>query len=523
MNRSSANRHQNHRRRAAVICLTVLLAPLALLISGCGGAEVKISAKEFTESIVLGHVLAHLAHDVTIPDAGDPESDGRHVTVDVRPLGGTQTVYAALKKGEIDAYVEYTGTMTEEIFGSDGRPQGDDLVARLKQDGIGMTKPIGFNNTYALAMTKDRATALGIVTYSDLATHPELKFGFSNEFMNRGDGWPPLRAKYSFRNQAMGLDHANAYPALLNGSIDVMDAYATDAKIKEYDLQLLVDDQQFFPVYEAVVLYRLDLAERFPDVVKKFHALAGTIDEGRMAGINYQAEQTNKPSQVAANFVNEQFGIRAEGIDESLAQILMRTTGQHLKLVAISMGIALIIGLPLGIVASRMRRTGQLILGLTGIMQTIPGFALLVIFVPFMGVGPRPAIVALALYSLLPIVRNAYTGLVSVPNDYKESAAALGLPPRQRLWLIEIPMAWRSILAGIKIAVVINVGTATLGAFIGAGGYGEPILTGIRLNRTDLILAGAIPAALMAMIAQAIFEIAERRLVSRGLRLKAAS
>ncbi|MGD2113086.1 MAG: ABC transporter permease, partial [Gammaproteobacteria bacterium] len=145
--------------------------------------------------------------------------------------------------------------------------------------------------------------------------------------------------------------------------------------------------------------------------------------------------------------------------------------------------------------------------------------ALFVFMIPLLGIGGPPAIVALFLYSLLPIIRNTYAGLRDIPPAIIESAEALGLPARARLRLVELPLATRAILAGIKTAAVINVGTATLGALIGAGGYGQPILTGIRLDDTALILQGAIPAAVLALLVQGLFELVERRLLPRGLRL----
>jgi osmoprotectant transport system permease protein len=160
------------------------------------------------------------------------------------------------------------------------------------------------------------------------------------------------------------------------------------------------------------------------------------------------------------------------------------------------------------------------ILAIVGIVQTIPSLALLVFLIPFLGIGGLPAMVALFLYSLLPIVRNTYAGLHDIPIQIRESAEALGLRAAARLRLVELPMAARAILAGIKTSAVINVGTATLGALIGAGGYGQPILTGIRLDDLGLILEGAVPAAVLALLVQGLFELAERWLVPRGLRLK---
>ena len=164
---------------------------------------------------------------------------------------------------------------------------------------------------------------------------------------------------------------------------------------------------------------------------------------------------------------------------------------------------------------------GQLVIGMTGILQTVPSLAMFVFMIPLLGIGTWPAIAALFLYSLLPIVRNTHAGLVGISPELRESAAALGLPTGVRLRRIELPLATRSILAGIKTAAVINVGTATLAALIGAGGYGQPILTGIRLDSVALILEGAVPAAILALLVQGMFEVIERWLTPRGLRLAA--
>src|SRR5690606_5381782 len=157
----------------------------------------------------------------------------------------------------------------------------------------------------------------------------------------------------------------------------------------------------------------------------------------------------------------------------------------------------------------------------TGLLQTLPSLAVFVFMIPLFGIGAAPAIAALFLYSLLPIVRNTHAGLTAIPIELRETAAAIGLPPATRLWRVELPLALRPILAGIKTAAVINVGTATLGALIGAGGYGQPILTGIRLDDLGLIFEGAIPAAILALLVQGLFEAVEYGLTPRGLRLAA--
>jgi osmoprotectant transport system permease protein len=200
---------------------------------------------------------------------------------------------------------------------------------------------------------------------------------------------------------------------------------------------------------------------------------------------------------------------------------LWQRTAEHLRLVLISLAAAVLIAIPLGIYAAHAKRLGQLVMALSGVLQTIPSLAMFVFMIPFFGIGTWPAIAALFLYSLLPIVRNTYAGLSGIAPELRESAAALGLPRGVRLHRVELPMAMRSILAGIKTAAVINVGTATLGALIGAGGYGQPIVTGIRLDDTGLILEGAIPAACMALAVQALFEGVERWLTPRGMRLEA--
>jgi osmoprotectant transport system permease protein len=270
-----------------------------------------------------------------------------------------------------------------------------------------------------------------------------------------------------------------------------------------------------------VLLYRDDLVKRAPAAVQSMLRLEGRISEAAMMEMNERAKLKRVPeSHVAASFLSENLGLQIEVYDENVWQSLLRHTKEHLTLVAFSLLAAIVLAVPMGIVAARFPKVGQAILAVTGIIQTIPSLALLVILIPLLGIGAVPALVALFLYSLLPIVRNTYAGLHDIPGPILESAAALGLPPRARLRLVELPLAARSILAGIKTSAVINVGTATLGAVIGAGGYGQPILSGIRLDDVSLILQGAIPAAVLALVVQGLFEVAERAIVPRGLRLK---
>ncbi len=471
---------------------------------------VVVGSKQFTESVILGEVATQLLRSNGI--------EARHNG----QLGGTQFLWQALLSGEIDLYPEYTGTVVEEILDGALQDKGDlGAVCRaLAARGVLMSKPLGFDNRYALGMHVARAKELGIGAISDLRGHPQLKFGFSNEFMDRADGWRGLQRHYGLPQQEVaGLDHDLAYRGLVSGSLDVTDLYTTDAEMQSRQIQALEDDQAYFPDYHAVFLYRADFAKRRPDAQQLLQRLEGAIRQESMIAMNAQAKFDKMPeAQVAADFLRRALGIAAEPRLQSLGASLWRHTTEHLLLVGVSLTAAVCTAIPLGIVCAHTRRLAQVTLGIAGIVQTIPALALLVFMIPLLGIGGLPAAVALFLYSLLPIVRNTYAGLQDVSQSLIESADALGLTPWARLRLVELPLAARAILAGIKTAAVINVGTATLGALVGAGGYGQPILTGIRLNDTGLILQGAVPAALLALLIQALFEIAERRLIPRGLR-----
>lgn len=492
---------------ACLLCLS--LASLALA-SRAAGATMVIGSKDFTESVVLAEIARLAARERGV--------EVRHR----RSLGGTRILWRALVQAQIDAYPEYTGTITQELLRELPANAGfDALRTRLAQSGIGITDPLGFNNTYAIGMRENDAGRLRIRSISDLVRHPDLKLAFSNEFMSRADGWPGLRAAYRLPMAARGMDHSLAYRALASGAVDAIDLYGTDAEIAYYRLRVLDDDRGYFPRYDAVFLYRLDLERRAPQFVAALRGLAGSVDARQMRALNSAVKLEGEPeSAVAAAFL----GLDAPGVARGdLRSRMLRHTLQHLRLAGISLLLAIVVAVPLGVLAARRRHLGQLVLGLTGVLQTVPSLALFVFMIPLFGIGAEPAIAALFLYSLLPIVRNTHAGLTGIDPALLESAAALGLPPSVRLWRVELPLALRSILAGVKIAAVINVGTATLGALIGAGGYGEPILTGIRLDDLGLIMQGAVPAALLALAIQGAFELLENALTPRGLRILAKS
>jgi osmoprotectant transport system permease protein len=505
----------------ALAAMTLAAACTAGAVPATAPRVVRVASKTFTESVILGEMVTQMARSAGVP--------AQHQS----GFGGTRLVWDALVSGAIDIYPEYTGTLFEEILvakgeaadrsGAAGSRDAEGLRRRLAARGIGMSAPLGFNNSYALGVTEARARQLGLNRISDLRAHPELHLGFSNEFISRRDGWPALRARYDLpQTQVTGLDHDLAYRGLARGAIDATDLYATDPEVRRYGLRVLEDDRQEFARYDAVLLYRLDRfdwAEK-GGAVAAMRRLEGRIDGPTMAGLNARAKLDHvSEADVAASFLRATFGVvAAASASRGMAATIWGHAVEHLVLVSWSLLAAILLGVPLGIVAARRPRLGQAVLGAVGLLQTIPSLALLVFMIPLLGIGAPPAMTALFLYSLLPIVRNTHAGLRGISPALRESAEALGLTSGAVLRLVELPLASPFILAGIKSAAVVNVGAATLGALVGAGGFGQPIFTGIRLDDVGLILQGAIPASLLALAVQGLFEIVERLVVSRGLR-----
>ncbi len=497
-----------------------LLLPLLLLTVGCSkpaDRPVVVGAKKFTESIVLAEMGTQLARDAGVPAE---RSD----------LGSTLTIWLALTNGDIDAYPEYTGTLRKEIL----KDEAPDLDAALAAHGVRMSRPLGFRNNYALGMRKDVAAAKGITRTSDLKDHPELRCGFIPEFLDRSDGWPGLKRHYGLpQRNVQGMIHTLAYRAVVEKAIDVTEVYTTDGEIAQYDLVVLPDDKNFFPAYEAVWLYRADLEQRHPAVLASLRRAEGRISEAKMQGMNaavQREEDRRLEKDVASEFLASDLGVDpsrpppvpAPTWDETLAGRVLTTTWEHLQLVVPSLAVALLVAVPLGVLAARRPLVGKLVLAGCGLLQTIPSLALLLFMIPVMmwavgkGTGAPPAVAALFLYSLLPIVRNTHAGLTGIPAALRESAAAIGLPPFAALWRVELPLAAPTILAGVRTAAVINIGTATLGGFIGAGGYGKPILRGLDKGDLPLMLEGAIPAAVLALAIEGLFGLIERT-VTRGV------
>ncbi len=484
--------------------------------------SLNVGSKRFTESYILGEILTQTARA-----AGETAATHR------QGLGNTAIVLNALTGASIDVYPEYTGTIAREILKLDTVPSLAELNARLAPMGLAVGVPLGFNNTYALAMRGDDARAKGIARLSDLKGHPELKLGLSQEFIGRSDGWPGLKRAYDLPFETpRGLDHGLAYEAIAGRQVDAIDIYSTDAKLDKYGLTVLADDRQYFPRYDAVLLYRADIAQRFPRILDAFRKLEGSIDDAAMRRMNAAAELESKDfATVAAEFLAQRTGATTTNVTGAKAASpgdfwnklfgpdFGRLTLEHLGLVFLSLAASIVIGIPLGILAARKPGTAGVIVGATGVVQTIPSLALLAALIPLTGrIGAVPAFIALSLYALLPIVRNTHAALTQIPLGMKQAALSLGMRDGTILQKIELPLAAPTILAGIKTSAVINVGTATIAAFIGAGGYGERIVAGLALNDNAMLLAGAIPSAALALVIEGAFRLGEQWLLPAGLR-----
>ena len=499
------------------ILITLLLMLIAL--PTLAQKPLTVGSKRFTESYILGEIVRQ---------AADAVGEGK--AVHKQGLGNTGIVFAALKNGDIDIYPEYTGTIAQDLLKEKVTGTLEELNTQLATQGLEVGIPLGFNDTYALAMRESVAQKLGIRTISDLGRHPELHLGLSQEFIGRADGWPGLTKAYHLTlGTPQGFDHGTAYKAIAGGTIDVVDVYSTDAEIAEYHLRVLTDDRHYFPAYDAVLVYRSDMPRRLPKTWALLERLRGTIPASQMIAMNAAAQVGHQSfASIAQGFVAQHLNVMgtanaASDTHSFWGQVFggdfWLLTRQHLFLVFVSLVLSILTGVPLGIWAARQAKAASPILSTVGIIQTIPSLALLAFLIPLLHrIGTIPTLVALFLYSLLPIVRNTYTGLTDISPALRESAIALGLPPLARLRLIELPLAARAILAGIKTSAVINVGTATIAAFIGAGGYGERINIGLTNYDNTTLLAGAIPAALLALLVQFGFDGLDRLFVSAGLR-----
>ncbi len=485
----------------------ILLLMIGGVLQSAAPAEpIRIGGKNFNEGSLLAEIIARLL-----------EAHGFSVSSKMN-LGGTLICFTALNNGEIDCYPEYSGTIAQQILKQPRLKSLEDINKQLQAKyNLQTGRSFGFNNSYALAVKNRVANQLHLENISDLQNYPDLRFAFSYEFLNRQDGWLNLATVYRLHQQAVGIEHGLAYQAVEEGKVDLIDVYSTDGEIPRFDLHLLHDDRDFFPRYEAVALFRASLPEKVKRIIG---LLAGRIDERKMQHLNALAVFERQPHrQIARNFLIAENLIdeNSERNGRSPMMMILHRTIEHLELTAVALLAAMMLALPLGIYIYYHPKRGRPLLYLAGLLQTIPSIALLAFMIPLFGIGVAPAIVALFLYALLPILRNTAIALFSVDPLLKKVATGMGLTRRQILRHIELPLAIPTILAGIRTAAVINIGTATLAAFIGAGGLGQFIVTGLSLNDVNLILQGAIPAALLAVIVEFLFEWFERMVVPAHL------
>jgi osmoprotectant transport system permease protein len=495
----------------------LLLLPLMVSFAlSTGFAQAKplitVGSKSFTEGYVLAELVAQ-----TVEAAGEAE------VIRKFGMGGTGVLAQSLEHDAIDVYPEYSGTLSEEILKNPSLRDIPSIRKALSSMGWVVTDSLGFDNTYALAARESFARAKHLKTIDDLKRVHETRFGFSHEFMSRRDGFPGLVKAYGLRpsfytSSVASMEHALAYEAIRQEKIDVTDVYSTDAKIAKFDLRVLKDDRDYFPHYEAVVVARSEIANRFPKTWAALKGLEHRLDERTMIELNSAVEIDQEPVSVVIGKYLGTYDGKSDSSRKTVARSVWLRTQQHLVLVGISLLAAILVGIPLGVLSVKSAALGRAILIVSSVVQTIPSLALLVFLIPVFGIGVKPALVALFLYALLPIVVNTYAGLKAIDPSLLETELALGLSGWQRLRFVEIPLASPLIIAGIRTSAVIGIGTATLAALIGAGGYGAPIVTGLTLNDLSMILRGAVPAALLALLTQLFFEWLQRRIVPRGIR-----
>lgn len=469
--------------------------------------EIKVGSKAFTEGYLLGELAAKKLESV------------RGALVTRRfGLGSTGIVLQALLTGEIDVYPEYTGTISETILHDPSIRSYDEIQKRLHPLGLVMSQELGFENTYGLAVRREFAERKGLKKISDLqGIEHEVRAAFSPEFMSRGDGLKSLQHIYhlDFGSNLEAIDHMLSYETIAQNKADLIAVYSTDFKIEALDLVLLEDDKKIFPPYKAVFLAKETFVKDHPGAWGALNGLQGSLDERAMRLLNGEVERDHKSaSQVIAKFLGTESQISQSSLRWTE---IKRRTKEHLVLVGVAVFISIALGLPLGILSYRYRAFGQIVLVSSSVIQTVPSLALLSLLIPVFGIGLVPALVALCLYSLLPVIQNTLIGLQSISAQQRETARALGLRQSYILFFIELPLAGRSILGGIRTATIIGIGTATLAALIGAGGYGAPILSGLATNNQELILMGAIPCAVMSLAAFLLFELLNRVLIPKGL------
>jgi osmoprotectant transport system permease protein len=520
------------RRRRWAVAILILLA-LALFAARVlraqttrekvvGDDPVVVASKPFGESFLLAEMFAQIL-------------EAHHIAVDRKPgLGATEVAFAALRSGAIDVYPEYTGTGLVAILHEPPMSDPRAVFARVSVQfwdrfGVMWLSPLGFENTYAIAVTKTTAKKHNLRTLSDLArAAPSLSAGLTPDFIGRADGLPALKKTYGMTFASVKpLSQALKYQALANGSVDVIDGYSTDGLIKRYDLVILEDDRHVFPAYEAAAIVSARLRKNRPDAIRALAELNGRLNVSQMRALNARIEVDHEPVARVAHGALVAMGLANVGVKgplvseppltnsfgDYLAEHRSELTSQfirHVMLVLVALIAGIIVAVPLGLLLERSRGSAETVIRSVGVLQTIPSIALLAFMIPLFGIGVWPALVALWLYSLYPILRATYTGVRDADPPAVHAAHALGMTGWQLLRYVRLPLATPVIMSGIRTATVITVGTAKLAAFVGAGGLGEPIATGLALADNRMILSGALPAAALALVADGLLALVER-------------
>jgi len=512
--------------RSALATILVVLA-VSLNAHGQTTSTVVVGSKNFTEQEILGELVAQLIEKHT-----DLKVERRF------GLGGTGICHSALLAGELDIYVEYTGTALLDILKKTPNKHPDEVFRQVakayrEEFDLAWLPPIGFNNTYTLTVREEMADERGWEQISDLVgAAADLSAGFTSEFMARPDGYPGLGKAYGIKfGVTMDMDPGLMYAALADGQVDAICAFSTDGRIVAYKLRVLKDDRMFFPPYDAAPIIRSELLRDLPELRSALAPLAGTISDELMQRMNYAVDELKQsPANVARKWI-EARATRSDpvvlpddvdgrdagnGLVHFMAtkrdQLLTKTL-EHLQLTGLAMLIAIAIGVPTGIAIQRVATASAPVLAVAEILQTIPSLAMLAFLFAVYGLlGPIPAVTALVLYALLPIILNTYTGLKEVSPALIEAANGLGMSSRQRLLMVELPLALPVMMAGIRTATVWTVGIATLSTYIGAGGLGDFISRGLARNDARLTLLGAFPAALMAVALSFLIRQAEQKL-----------
>jgi len=488
------------------LALGIALGATAAAI-GCQRAPeppvIRVASLRDVEGQVLGEMFAQL-----VESAGEARVERR------LGLGGSGVVFAAFHAGEVDLVPQYSGTLAEELLREPSLTDFTTIRRKVEARGYEVLGPLGFNNTYGIGVKREVAERFGLRTVSDLRGQP-WRGGVTPEFREAATGLGAMVSAYRLAlGEVRTMEHALSYVALARGKVDFVDVYTTDATIRRRDLVVLDDPLGVFVRYEGLALARSGFAREYPRSWAALEQLVGRLSDSTMTRLNGEFEIARRsPSAIAADFLAS-IGTPGGAVSGPAAADeprWLRLTLEHLALVAVSLAMALVVGLPLGWWASQHRTVAKTVLSLVGVIQTIPGIALLCFFIPVFGVGWEPAVYALAAYALLPIVQGVVTGLTQIDASLRDVAAVLGMTDRQRRRRIELPLAAPALIAGVRVAAVINVGTAALAALVGAGGYGTLIVTGLALNDWRVVMLGALPSAAMAMAIHALFAALESR------------